>query len=111
MTGTLKENHIYPINHLQNKGSKFPGDCTYKKSNKSSHVDFALINCNGRKKIESFEIINSHCHIFDHKAIMLNINIDTCTSNHVILARAEDLNFEYDAAQVIIRRHNKQYNF
>ena len=40
---------------------------------------------------------------------MLSINIDTCTSNHVTLVRT-DLNVEYDTAQVIIRRYNKQYN-
>ena len=71
----------------------------------------ALTNSSGRKLIESFKIMNTNWHISDHKPICLNVNMDTCPSTHVILARAEDRNSEYDPEQMLIRRCFNQSAF
>ena len=111
MRYTITKKRLYPINHLKYKGQTYSGDFTYTKNEKMSQIDFALTNSSGRKLIESFKIMNTNWHISDHKHICLSVNMDTCPSIHVILARAEDMNSEYDPEQMIIRRYNKQYDY
>ena len=42
---------IFPVNHLQYKNQKFPGDFTYHKGDKKSQIDFVFTNLEGLKYI------------------------------------------------------------
>ena len=111
MTDICKRNYIYPINHLKYNGMTFKGDFTYFKNEKKSQIDFVLTNNNGRKYMTSFEIINYDWHISDHKPTSLEIHVDSTISSTTILARAENMNYEYSPQQIKIQRYNKNYNF
>ena len=110
MTDICKRNNVYPVNHMKYGGVMYKGDFTYYKKEKKSQIDIVLTNKEGRKDITSFDIVDTNWHVSDHRPTSLQLRLSCTTPSYAILARAEDMNYEYSSTQVKIQKHNKSYN-
>ena len=100
---TCKKNKIFPINHLKYRNN------TYFKNDRKSQIDFVLATSKGKNDIITIEVINYDWHLSDHIPLYVNVYLNSINSSADLLARAEDLNYEYKPLQMKVERFNRNY--
>ena len=81
-----------PINHLIMGEIQFGGGITFIRGKQESQLDWALCNKSALAKLKSFEVVENHPNISDHKPIKLCIKVNMEPSIAKMVKSARELN-------------------
>ena len=82
---------ILPLNHCKYYNKCMDGKFTFFRAGAQSQIDFCITSSEGRKCVQSFNIIDSGWHLSDHLPLSLQLLLPNDINIHSLLLRSHEL--------------------